>query len=364
MASNTLGDTSNLTPEQIAAIQKIVASTPGYTNQDGTSTQWWDPTGQFQYSRHYATGTTGTGDAQYATGPDRSNYTDGYGAKPADGLNYNTYDSSGKYGGQLARDDGSGGAILKLALMAAGGSLLGGTGAAADLGTGGSAGLSGAYGGASGATAAAGNGLLNAKPATPAGGISGDIQPMSNQLTGVDLTDPAYAGTTTGGVTPGGALGDSAPDWGSTIAGDGVNANSGGLLDGLGGLKTVGGIAAALAGALGNKDQKQTVTTTGTKDPWGPAQDWIKSNIAQGTQLQSDYMNNPFNTAQKTQYGNIAGLLNGINGNQGALTDFINRGLTGANAYDPLNPRKNIGVGGPALTAPTMSGLLNYFPKG
>lgn len=51
-------------------------------------------------------------------------------------------------------------------------------------------------------------------------------------------------------------------------------------------------------------------SATQSKDPWGPAQDWLKSNLATGQSLQNFYQQNPFSDAQKQAYGNAAALSN------------------------------------------------------
>jgi len=74
---------------------------------------------------------------------------------------------------------------------------------------------------------------------------------------------------------------------------------------------TLGGLLGAGLGALSSKDQ----TTSSTKDPWAPAQDFIKQQIAQGQSLSNQYQARPFSDAQKTAYGNLASIINGANAN-------------------------------------------------
>lgn len=131
----------------------------------------------------------------------------------------------------------------------------------------------------------------------------------------------------------------------------------GGLLSGL---SPYAGIIGAGLGALSSKDQTQTATST--KDPWGPAQQWIKDNMAAGQALQKNYTDNPFSDQQKTAYNNLGGLLNSANANNGNMSDFINRQMSGASYYDPKDPRKNYGKG-VAQSNTFAPGLLNFFPK-
>lgn len=75
---------------------------------------------------------------------------------------------------------------------------------------------------------------------------------------------------------------------------------------------TWGAIGSAAVGVVGSAllapDGSQT--STATKEPWGPAQDWMRSNIEQGQQLQDYYTQNPFNAIQ--QQG-MQGLLDNYN---------------------------------------------------
>lgn len=59
-------------------------------------------------------------------------------------------------------------------------------------------------------------------------------------------------------------------------------------------------VGVGLLGASSSGGGQQTVS----KDPWGPAQDWMKSNITAGQNLQAQYAANPFSDYQKQAYGN------------------------------------------------------------
>lgn len=74
-------------------------------------------------------------------------------------------------------------------------------------------------------------------------------------------------------------------------------------------------LGGAALGALSDKDT--TNTTTGTKDPWGPAQQYLKDNLAQNASMQKYYAQNPFSTEQKGAYQGLFDTLanNQANGN-------------------------------------------------
>ncbi|MBK8106025.1 MAG: hypothetical protein IPK42_10790 [Betaproteobacteria bacterium] len=108
----------------------------------------------------------------------------------------------------------------------------------------------------------------------------------------------------------------------------------GGLLSGIS--PTLLQLGGAALGAASSQDQEQTTTTK--NEPWGPAQDWIKSNIAAGQALQQKYTDQPFSPGQQTAYGNLYGLLNSYN------TEMLPGLLGNANAmsqgYDRYAPKE------------------------
>ena len=130
---------------------------------------------------------------------------------------------------------------------------------------------------------------------------------------------PALGATAAGNLLP--ALGAAAPA-----------AN--GLLSGID--PTLLQLGGAALGAASSQDQEQTTTTK--NEPWGPAQDWIKSNIAAGQALQQKYTDQPFSPGQQTAYGNLYGLLNSYN------TEMLPGLLGNANAmsqgYDRYAPKE------------------------
>ena len=111
-------------------------------------------------------------------------------------------------------------------------------------------------------------------------------------------------------------------------------AAAGGLLSGIS--PTLLQLGGAALGAASSQDQEQTTTTK--NEPWGPAQDWIKSNIAAGQALQQKYTDQPFSPGQQTAYGNLYGLLNSFN------TEMLPGLLGNANAmsqgYDRYAPKE------------------------
>lgn len=104
------------------------------------------------------------------------------------------------------------------------------------------------------------------------------------------------------------------------------------------------------------KDQKQTMT----KDPWGPAQPYLKGLMADGATLYDQYKQTPFSDQQKTAYNNLGGLLNTINANAGGLMSGFQANASGANNYDRSNPRRQL-TGSTFDMGQFMPGLLNFF---
>jgi len=248
----------------------------------------------------------------------------------------------------------------------------------------------GALGGAGGAGGAAAGGAeaggMTAAEAWGSGaGLGGDTLSAMGTTGGNGLLGAGSAG---GGMTAAEAWGSGAGLGGDTLSAGGANLGAGGYTSAAGGAagsgagsgglweaaksvvspavsaltsgngSTLGGLLGAGLGALSSKDQ----TTSSTKDPWAPAQDFIKQQIAQGQSLSNQYQARPFSDAQKTAYGNLASIINGANANAPNMSDFINRQMSGGTAYDPRDPYKNIGKGVSQIVGPGPSGLLNYFP--
>lgn len=104
-----------------------------------------------------------------------------------------------------------------------------------------------------------------------------------------------------------------------------------------------GQILGALAGGLlGGGDSESS--TTSKREPWAPAQDWLKGNIALGQQLQNQYMDNPFSDQQKAAYSNAFGMSDAYRAMLPQLLSGLNMGQ-----FDRTNPLKRpqaMGFGG------------------
>lgn len=84
---------------------------------------------------------------------------------------------------------------------------------------------------------------------------------------------------------------------------------------------------AVVGGLMGGDDNQQTQS----RDPWGPAQPWLRQNLQTGQNLQGYYEQNPFNQLQRTSYQNIVSDIDNYRNNiNPGLMDFANR-LMGTN---------------------------------
>jgi hypothetical protein len=91
----------------------------------------------------------------------------------------------------------------------------------------------------------------------------------------------------------------------------------------------LGPVAGAVVGGLMGGDDEQTQTQS--RDPWGPAQPWMRQNLQTGQNLQGYYEQNPFNQMQRTSYQNMAGDIDNFRNNiNPGLMEFANR-LMGTN---------------------------------
>jgi hypothetical protein len=117
-------------------------------------------------------------------------------------------------------------------------------------------------------------------------------------------------------------------------------AGGSGLLSTLGGAASTAGkfladnptlakLGGAALGALAGGD----TTTSSQKDPWGPAQPYLKENLQRNSAMQDYYAKNPFSTEQKTAYQGLLDTLANNQANagnmQGMANSFMgsNRGL-------------------------------------
>ena len=165
----------------------------------------------------------------------------------------------------------------------------------------------------------------------------------------------AAGGATAAPVTGGtlGVTGSALPELGaavgtgmSTGAADAALAafdatGAGGASGGIGSLlgnKSLVQLGGGLLGALAGKD----TTTSASKDPWGPAQPYLKDNLAQNAAMQEHYRLNPFSNEQKAAY---QGLLDTNANNQ------ANAPIMQANANNFMQSKRG--------SMPAMQGLLS-----
>lgn len=192
-----------------------------------------------------------------------------------------------------------------------------------------SLGLTGAQAAGAGAT----SGLLSA----PTMGMpnlvgAGDLAlTTAPQVTAATLGMPTGIASTLGGI-------------GSAISGGlgAVNSVLGGNL---------GAIAGGLLGAAASGDTKTEATSQ--KDPWAPAQPYLKDNLKTNAALQAQYAQTPFNAQQQTAYQNSFNDSDNFRNN-------VAPGLLGmVNSFQPyVRQRTAVGQGGYA-PAQGNSGLLS-----
>lgn len=144
---------------------------------------------------------------------------------------------------------------------------------------------------------------------------------------------------------------------GAAAAGAGALVNGAKDVMGSGGLNW-GGVLGAAAGALDSRDEEQKQS----RDPWEPAQGFLKQQIGQGQDLSNRYQANPFSADQMAAYNNQFGLLNAINQNAGGLLGGFNANASGANQFVRGQPQRLQGstfnLGG------YTPGLLTGFTRG
>lgn len=205
-------------------------------------------------------------------------------------------------------------------------SAIGGPGSAGwgmDLGT--DAVFGGGYGGmATGAGSVASSPLSGGYSAL--GGSSGSLGSMGSTAAGGasslgGSTAASAAGSGAGFGFPaelGGGMASGVPAWDAAATKAGLTLGttaSGGFLGDIGKFlkdnPTLAQLGGAALGALSAKDQNQT--STSTRDPWGPAQQYLKDNLATNAAMQKHYQANPFSTEQQGAY---QGLLNTLANNQ------------------------------------------------
>lgn len=98
---------------------------------------------------------------------------------------------------------------------------------------------------------------------------------------------------------------------------------------------------AVVGGLMGGDDNQQTQS----RDPWGPAQPWLRQNLQTGQNLQGYYEQNPFNQLQRTSYQNIASDIDNYRQNiNPGLMEFANS-LMGTNYSRQGGPSGGSGGG-------------------
>lgn len=301
----------------------------------------------------------------------------------------NTWDpKTGQYTGASSGMSEGMQTLIALTMLAGGAAGAYGAGAGAGAGTGGVTAGGTAGGSITGLTA----GEIAGTNAAATAGLSGQVAatlPGTFELGGAAASGGLLGGAGLGGGTDalgGEGLTTGGPGGGYTsAAADSQAANLGGAgyanaapasvdLGALGGGSTAAGgafgglsygdwakLAGGLLGAAGSGDKSQS--STQTREPWGPAQDWIKQNITQGQGLQQQYTQNPFSQLQKDVYSNQYGLLNSANQNMPAWMQGMQANASGANNYDRNNPRRGL-LGGGQVTMPQLGLLSPNFKFG
>jgi hypothetical protein len=112
----------------------------------------------------------------------------------------------------------------------------------------------------------------------------------------------------------------------------------------------------------GNKNGGAGVTS---KEPWAPAQQYLKDNLAKNAELQKFYEQNPFNAQQKTGYQNTFNDLDNFRNNTApGLMGFANNAMTGTYQRPQFSRPGMAGYGGTPQTNQTPGGLLAMQPGG
>lgn len=372
----------NLSPELLSFILTTQAQQDGAGN--GLLRGFSDPSGAgFHQYGNYALNSSNPESQSVSYDPSRVDWSQ----SPIQfGINTDTsnylanYDQQGRFTGyEVAQDDNNWRDAIVAALMmapavagvygwagAAGteGAALSGMDLAADAGM-----SSASSGGATwGGTAAAGG--------TTAGGVSGmDLAADAgmnsvNSAGGTTWGGAQTAGTTAGtsaATKAGTTAGTTAATSGGTSTGTAATAATAGkgLLDiftadgSIDYAKLATGLLGAYTGYQGGKDQQQTQS----RDPWGPAQPYLKGLLSEGADLYGKYKQEPFSPTEQTAYGNYGGLLDTINRGAGGLMQGFDVTASGGNQFVRGKPRNGTLIG--AAFEPTAEtwnpGLLGNF---
>lgn len=115
-------------------------------------------------------------------------------------------------------------------------------------------------------------------------------------------------------------------------------------------------VAGAALGYANSKDQQ----ASSSKDPWQPAQGWLKDLIGQGQTIGADLLANPFSDTQKGAHNNLFAVLNAANQAAPGWLASMQSNASGGQAYDRTNPRGRKAVAG---SAPSLN-LAALMPFG
>lgn len=85
----------------------------------------------------------------------------------------------------------------------------------------------------------------------------------------------------------------------------------------------LGPVAGAVVGGLMGGDSQQSQSQS--REPWAPAQPWLRQNLQTGQNLQNYYQQNPFNSIQRTSYQNLLGDIDNYRNVNPGLMAFANR---------------------------------------
>lgn len=207
-------------------------------------------------------------------------------------LERNTFgqDSAAVYGMDGAPIGMSSGDSTALGLLKAAALSAAGYGAASALGGAGA-------GGAAGNGAWLGEGAASGVPAWDAAAAGAGAAPAAG---GAAATGAASSGAGNGAWL-GEGVSSGVPAWDTaakTAAGTGSNLGSLGNLN-------AGGLLGAVAGAMDSKDQQQTTS----RDPWAPAQPFLKDLLATAQGLLGQYSQTPISAQQQQYAQRVNGLL-------------------------------------------------------
>lgn len=154
-----------------------------------------------------------------------------------------------------------------------------------------------------------------------AGGLGGWDAAMADAAASGSISGTG-AGTLAGGGAA--AAGAGAAGTGSTLASGAKTA-----ADLLGGGKGVAALVGGVAGALDSGDKEQTTS----RDPWAPAQPYLKGLLAEGSDLYGQMKAEPFSQSQQAGYTNIGSLLDLVNNNAGGLLAGPQANASGRNQF-------------------------------